>query len=97
MQEPKWENPELYALCMKHGAVIAKREKITQLAILDMYDEMLGLITKTKSDLDLLLKFAKDIASNYDHESDAHRYDNGACRVCKAVEIIAKVEGGVNE
>ena len=51
MQEPKWENPELWELCMKHGAILAKRERITQLAILAMYDEMLELFKRTNGNI----------------------------------------------
>ncbi len=38
-----------------------------------------------------LRKFAEGIRDGYDHEEDAHRYRNGACRVCQAVEVLAKL------
>lgn len=38
--------------------------------------------------LKLLTAFALDIADNYDHEADAHRHNNGACRVCKARKVL---------
>lgn len=28
------------------------------------------------------------IAVGYDHEEDAHRYNNGACRVCQAQDVL---------
>ena len=38
-----------------------------------------------------LHEFAHDIATNYDHDADAHRYGHEAsqCRVCKAEALIA--------
>lgn len=41
-----------------------------------------------------LLAFAKDIASNYDHEECYHRNDMAdmCCRRCKAEAVIARVE-----
>jgi len=55
----KLENPELWGLCVKHGGIIARREKVTQIAILDFYDAVLKL-TAHNSDytkcLDLLSK-----------------------------------------
>jgi len=49
MGDFKPENPELWEICMKHGAILAKREKVTQVAILDLYDEVLKL-TLSNSD-----------------------------------------------
>ena len=34
--------------------------------------------------------FARGIAEGYDHEEDAHRYNNGACRVCRAEAILSR-------
>ena len=51
MTGPKWENPELWELCMKHGTILAKRERITQIAILAMYDEMLELVRRTNGNI----------------------------------------------
>ncbi len=47
MKGPVWENPELWEACSRHGAILSKHEKITQLAILDLYDEMLYLFKRT--------------------------------------------------
>jgi hypothetical protein len=47
--EFKPENPELLEICMKHGSILAKREKVTQIAILDLYDDVLKL-TSSNSD-----------------------------------------------
>ena len=41
---PFWEDAELYNLCLKHGTIISKHTKIGQIAILDMYDELLAYI-----------------------------------------------------
>ena len=47
MNKFKPDNQELWDLCMKHGSIIARREKVTQSAILDMYDEINQLQNKT--------------------------------------------------
>jgi hypothetical protein len=39
-----------------------------------------------------LVEFARDISRNYDHEDDAHRYDNGCCRCCKAEAVLKLLE-----
>ena len=41
-------NKELWDICMKHGAILAKREKIAQIAILDLYDDVLKLTSSNK-------------------------------------------------
>ena len=35
-----------------------------------------------------LVALAKDVSSNYDHEDDAHKYNNGCCRMCNAQAAI---------
>lgn len=39
-----------------------------------------------------LLDFARDVASNYDHDEDAHKYGT-RCRECEAEKVISKAEG----
>jgi hypothetical protein len=33
--------------------------------------------------------FARDIATGYDHEEDAHKHKDGSCRVCNAEKLLA--------
>ena len=49
MNKFKPDNQELWDLCMKHGSIIARREKVTQSAILDMYDEINQLQNKSSN------------------------------------------------
>lgn len=51
MTGPVWENPELYALCMKHGTRISKHETVTQVAILDLYDAVLELVKRSNGNI----------------------------------------------
>lgn len=41
---------------------------------------------------DETLAFVRDIATNYDHEEDAHKR-RGTCFVCDAEKLLAKLEG----
>jgi hypothetical protein len=36
-------------------------------------------------------RFARWLRDGFDHEADAHRYDNGACRRCRAEEFLAEI------
>ena len=40
---------------------------------------------------DRLVAFVNDIATNYDHDSDAHKYGT-TCRVCEAEALLAYLE-----
>ena len=60
MNKFKPDNQELWDLCMKHGSIIARREKVTQVAILDMYDEI-NQLQNTSSNSD----YAKCDKCNY--------------------------------
>ena len=48
-------------------------------------------LDRVKRERALLVNFAKDVSKNYDHEEDAHRYDNGACRCCNADGVLEQV------
>ena len=63
MNEFKPENQELWDLCMKHGGILARREKISQIAILDMYDEIKQL-QNTSSDISNIQQALKKLAEN---------------------------------
>lgn len=39
-----------------------------------------------------LLDFVQEVATQYDHDQDAHKYGT-RCRVCEAEKLIAAVEG----
>lgn len=38
-----------------------------------------------------VLIFLQDLVNNYDHEEDAHKHNNGACRACNAVALLVKL------
>ena len=65
------ENPELWEICMKHGTILAKREKVTQIAILDLYDAVLKL-TAHNSDYVKCLESLKQIEALCDGNNPDH-------------------------
>ena len=67
----KPENPELWEICSRHGAILAKREKVTQIAILDLYDEVLKL-TSSYSDY---VKCASDLIGLFEWCGGSHPDD----------------------
>lgn len=54
-----------------------------------------GVIDELLAAASYLLAFAKDVASNYDHDENAHKYGT-SCRVCEAEKVIAKSQGRTN-
>jgi sigma54-dependent transcription regulator len=49
-----------------------------------VWRDIAALLNESAAELTRLRAFATDVAENYDHELDAHRYNNGACRKCNA-------------
>jgi hypothetical protein len=45
----KPEYPQVWALCMHHGARLARREDITQLGILALYDGLVAEIERLRA------------------------------------------------
>lgn len=41
--------------------------------------------------------FVREIATGYDHDEDAHRHRNGACRVCNAEKLAAELGFEIEE
>lgn len=46
---------------------------------------------------EMLRAFVREIATGYDHDEDAHRHRNGACRVCNAEKLAAELGFGIEE
>ncbi len=42
-----------------------------------------------------LVDFAEDIATNYDHDEDAHRHDT-SCRMCEAETVLQVAKANIN-
>ncbi len=40
-------------------------------------------------------EFGGGLMTGYDHNEDAHRYNNGACRVCNAQEMLDETKYGI--
>jgi hypothetical protein len=47
-------------------------------------------VASLRRERDGLTAFARDVTTNYDHDADAHRYNNGACLVCKAERALTR-------
>lgn len=48
---------------------------------------------RLRAENERLRKALEDIERNYDHEDDAHKYNNGACRVCIARDALRTEDG----
>lgn len=49
-----------------------------------------GMVTITEKHHYDLYVFVRDVATNYDHEDDAHRYDT-TCRMCDAEKLLEQM------
>ena len=55
----------------------------------DSVEAMAAQLEDLHAENKLLRAFARDIAENWDHDSDAHKYGT-PCRVCEATAVLKK-------
>jgi hypothetical protein len=64
---------------------------IAQIArILKENDDLGSEVSRLRAANADMVRGFRSLARDYDHCEDSHRYDNGACRVCIAEEMVAK-------
>ena len=49
-------------------------------------------VTRLRAQVQIARKELASMVSGYDHEEDAHRHRNGACRVCNAERALAEMD-----
>ena len=71
-----------------------QHEAASVLAVANRLLRELDAVTKERAEREALDKrvfdFVRYIATSYDHDDDAHRY-NTSCRVCDAVALLAEL------